>query len=180
MQDNYENESVQDSEAASYPEEVNNSLQNPTKDTSLENSAASEPSSEYEDERADNENSDAEEKDYSRIAEADLAEIKRLFPEFSELEDLRQLSNASRFGELRDAGLSVSEALAATNMDRMVASLAKRIARPDGKSHLRSAVPLSSATQKSRMSAEELHSARELFGNLNDRELERLYKRATT
>ena len=65
-------------------------------------------------------------------------------------------------------------------MDKIVTSLAKRMTRTDGKSHLISAVPTASAIQKNRMSAEELHSARELFGSLSDRELERLYKRATS
>ena len=172
MQDSYDNIPAQDSEGSSSPGEVNNSLQN--EETNLEEVSA--------DLKSENEaeSGNEQEKDYSRIAAEDLAEIKRLFPEFSELEDLRQLNNASRFGELRDAGLSVGEALAATNMDRMMSSLAKRMARSDGKSHLRSAVPAASAVEKSRMSAEELLSARELFGSLSDRELERLYKRATS
>ena len=183
MQDSYDTIPAQDSEDSSYPK-VNESLQKDAENTALENSITSDsngPKSESEDTGIEEiEVGKGEEIDYSRIAAEDLSEIKRLFPEFSDLEDIRQLNNATRFGELRDAGLSVSEALAATNMDRMMTSLAQKIARSDGKSHLRSAVPVASSVHKNRMSAEELHSARELFGSLSDRELEHLYKRATS
>ena len=184
MQDSYETIPAQEGEELRYSEEANNSLQTHPKEDGSEDSAASshlnaseEANEEAESEQTGNEQ---EEIDYSRIAAEDLAEIKRLFPEFSALDDIRQLNNAVRFAELRDAGLSVAEALAATNMDRMMTSLAQRISRSDGKSHLRSAVPTASAVRNDRMSAEELHSARELFGSLSDRELERLYKRATS
>jgi len=179
MQDSYETIPAQESDAIPCSEEVNNSLQNGVEESRSEGSAAPE-NDEEEAISEQTENKSDEETDYSRIAAEDLAEIKRLFPEFSSLESLRDLDNAVRFAELRDAGLSVSEALAATNMDRMITSIAQRVARSDGKSHLRSAVPNASAVQKNRMSAEELHSARELFGSLSDRELERLYKRATS
>lgn len=183
MQDNYDTNPDQDSKDALYPENVNNTSQN-SRDSAEDAVSDSVPEQSIvsDDEGAQTEH--AEEKDteidYSVIAAEDLAEIKKLFPEFSDLQDIRELNNAVRFAQLRDAGLSVSEALAATNMDRMISSLAKRMSRQDTKSHLRSAVPSASALQKNRMSAEELHSARELFGSLSDRELERLYKRATS
>ena len=183
MQDNYNNP-VEDNNDALYPENVNNDLQGDrdgTEESVSDNSCIDEPSINSKDKATKSETEEAQtEIDYSVIAAEDLSEIKKLFPEFSELRDIRELTNATRFAELRDAGLSVSEALAATNMDRMISSLAKRIARQDTKSHLRSAVPSASALQKNRMSAEELHSARELFGSLSDRELENLYKRATS
>ena len=122
---------------------------------------------------------DAESPDYERLAKEDLLEIKRLFPNLSQLSDIRELDNVARFGELRDSGLSVKEAFIATNFDRILSSLAEKAARSDGKSHLRSAIPSVSARPVNSMSAEQLHSARELFGNLTDKEIENLYKRVS-
>ncbi len=184
MQDNYDTNPAEDSKHALYLENVNNDLQSNqdgAEESLSDSSGMTEPSSNSEGKAVEAETEEEKtEIDYSVIAAEDLSEIKKLFPEFSELQDIRELDNAVRFAELRDAGLSVSEALAATNMDRVISSLAKRITRQDTKSHLRSAVPSASALQKNRMSAEELHSARELFGSLSDRELESLYKRATS
>lgn len=122
---------------------------------------------------------EAESPDYESLAKEDLNEIKRLFPNLSELSDIRELDNLSRFGELRDSGLSVKEAFMATNYNRLLASLAEKAARSDGKSHLRSAVPTVSAPPAASMNAEELRSAREIFGNLTDKEIENLYKRVS-
>lgn len=124
-------------------------------------------------------NADEESPDYERLAKEDLLEIKRLFPNLSSLSDIRELDNVTRFGELRDSGLSVKEAFIATNFNRILSSLAEKAARSDGKSHLRSAIPSVSAPPANSMSAEQLHSARELFGNLTDKEIENLYKRVS-
>ena len=117
--------------------------------------------------------------DYESLAKEDLNEIKRLFPNLSELCDIRELDNVARFGELRDSGLSVKEAFIATNFERLLTSLTEKAARSDGKSHLRSAVPTVSAPPAASMSAEQLRSAREIFGNLTDKEIESLYKRVS-
>ncbi len=133
---------------------------------------------ENEDEKEEpNEQSDIESPDYAQIAKEDLSEIKRLFPNLSDISDIRQLDNASRFGELRDSGLSVEEALMATNFTRLLTSVAEKTARYNEKSHLRSAVPTASAPSGISMSADELRSAREIFSNLSDREIEKLYKK---
>jgi hypothetical protein len=130
-------------------------------------------------ESAGESNAEAESPDYERLASEDLSEIKRLFPNLSSLSDIRELDNVARFGELRDSGLSVKEAFIATNFNRILASLAEKAARSDGKSHLRSAIPSVSAPPVNSMSAEQLHSAREIFGNLTDKEIENLYKRVS-
>ncbi len=117
--------------------------------------------------------------DYESLAKEDLNEIKRLFPDLAGLCDIRELDNVARFGELRDSGLSVKEAFMATNYNRLLASLAEKAARSDGKSHLRSAIPTVSAPPSESMSAEQLRSAREIFGNLTDKQIENLYKRVT-
>ena len=110
----------------------------------------------------------AEEKDYARMAEEDLAEIKRLDPSYLSLTHLSQLPFARRFASLRDLGLSVKEALAASN---------PRFPRENGKSHLRPSVDKGAASARGTLSGEEMRHAKELFSDLNDAEIQKLYRR---
>ena len=112
--------------------------------------------------------------DYAALAARDLGEIKRLAPALAGLSHLAELPNALRYAALRDAGLSVEEALHAA----CHAYLAPRAA--DNRAHLRSAVPIGAAGTPSRMTAAEMREARELFGDLTEGELERLYARCQT
>ncbi len=112
--------------------------------------------------------------DYAALAARDLGEIKRLAPALAGLSHLAELPNALRYAALRDAGLSVEEALYAA----CHAYLAPRAA--DNRAHLRSAVPIGAAGTPSRMTAAEMREARELFGDLTEGEIERLYARCQT
>lgn len=112
--------------------------------------------------------------DYAALAARDLGEIKRLAPALAGLSHLAELPNALRYAALRDAGLSVEEALHAA----CYAYLAPRAA--DNRAHLRSAVPIGAAGTPSRMTAAEMREARELFGDLTEGEIERLYARCQT
>ena len=112
--------------------------------------------------------------DYAVLAARDLGEIKRLAPALAGLSHLAELPNALRYAALRDAGLSVEEALHAA----CHAYLAPRAA--DNRAHLRSAVPIGAAGTPSRMTAAEMREARELFGDLTEGEIERLYARCQT
>lgn len=112
--------------------------------------------------------------DYAALAARDLGEIKRLAPALAGLSHLAELPNALRYAALRDAGLSVEEALHAA----CHAYLAPRAA--DNRAHLRSAVPIGAAGTPSRMTATEMREARELFGDLTEGEIERLYARCQT
>lgn len=112
--------------------------------------------------------------DYAALAARDLGEIKRLAPALAGLSHLAELPNALRYAALRDAGLSVEEALHAA----CHAYLASRAA--DNRAHLRSAVPIGAAGTPSRMTAAEMREARELFGDLTEGEIERLYARCQT
>lgn len=112
--------------------------------------------------------------DYAALAARDLGEIKRLAPALAGLSHLAELPNALRYAALRDAGLSVEEALHAA----CHAYLAPRSA--DNRAHLRSAVPIGAAGTPSRMTATEMREARELFGDLTEGEIERLYARCQT
>ena len=106
--------------------------------------------------------------DYAAMAAEDLLEVRRLCPDFRELESLAELPSASRFGELRELGLSVSEALGALGLSGD---------RHDTRSHLRASVPKRLGDAGARMMPSELEGARRLFPKLSEREITRLYRR---
>ena len=106
--------------------------------------------------------------DYAAMAAEDLLEVRRLCPDFRELESLAELPLASRFGELRELGLSVSEALGALGLSGD---------RHDTRSHLRASVPKRLGDAGARMMPSELEGARRLFPKLSEREITRLYRR---
>lgn len=118
------------------------------------------------------EEADAEaEPDYATLAEADMAKIRAMRPEYAACLHLWELPFAKRFAELRDLGLSPEEALAA-------ADRTPRGSR--GKEHLRSVHPRSAAERMPGMTAGEMRAAKELFGDkLGEREITELYRRAT-
>jgi hypothetical protein len=117
---------------------------------------------------AQSEEQETEPVDYNAMAEEDLKKVRLLSPELAELGSLAELPNASRFGELRELGLSVPEALGALGL------LGER---HDSRSHLSSSVPRRLGDGGVRMSVSELEAARRLFPRLDEREIARLYRR---
>ncbi len=109
--------------------------------------------------------------DYAALAADDLRRIKCMAPSLAGLTHLAELPNAMRYAALRDAGLSVEEALYAACHAFVTPQAA------DNRAHLRSAVPIGAAGTPSRMTAAEMREARELFGDLTEGEIERLYAR---
>lgn len=109
--------------------------------------------------------------DYAALAADDLRRIKCMAPSLAGLTHLAELPNALRYAALRDAGLSVEEALYAACHAFVTPQAA------DNRAHLRSAVPIGAAGTPSRMTAAEMREARELFGDLTEGEIERLYAR---
>ena len=107
--------------------------------------------------------------DYAALVENDLAQLRAAFPEAAGIKDVTELKNPIRYGALRDLGLSPKEAYLAT----------EGIKRRDGRSHLVGAFPKAARAQATTMTRRELESARLIFGNLNDRQIERLYKKVT-
>lgn len=107
--------------------------------------------------------------DYEALIAEDIASLKAEFPELGDLNSITELNNPLRYAALRDLGLSAAEAYMAT---------AKRRA-PDNRSHLRSAHGRSASAPVGMMSQLELATARELFPDRSDAELQRLYKRVT-
>lgn len=106
--------------------------------------------------------------DYAKMAEEDLLAVRELCPELAALESLSELPSAERFGELRELGLSVLEALGALGLTG---------AKHDTRSHLRASVPRRLGDAGVRMTPSELESARRLFPRLSEREITRLYRR---
>lgn len=109
---------------------------------------------------------DAAMQEYGRRAEEDARELRAMFPELSALSGITALPDPIRFAELRDLGLSAREAYLATSGGR----------RQDNRAHLHSAYP-SPAHTPAGMSDDELRRARELFSDLSDTEIRKLYKR---
>ena len=118
-------------------------------------------------EEVDLTNTTPDEVDYAALIVEDVKELKREFYELSGLSDITELENPLRYAELRDLGLSPREAYLAT-----------RKRHSDNRSHLRSIHNVKS-THQNTMSDSEMAHARELFGDISDAEIRKLYKRVT-
>ena len=133
-----------------------------------------EPSPEIGDAREDSpvllDNYNNDEVDYEEIIASDLAVLRSEFAELKNLGDITDLDNPLRYAELRDLGLDPREAYLAT---------AKRTRR-DNRSHLTTAYGRNAVTPIGSMSQRELSEAREIFNNLSDSEIQRLYRKVTS
>lgn len=106
--------------------------------------------------------------DYSEVASRDIEEIHTLFPESRHIQTIHSLDNPERFAELRDLGLSATEAYLATQSPRRTR---------DNRSHLVGSVPRGASGPSVSMSISELDNMRDVFGTLSDSEIQSLYKR---
>ncbi len=102
----------------------------------------------------------------------DLEVLAEKFPEMMGESDLSSLKNPLRYAALRDLGVSAEEAYLATSGKSGVVR--------DNRTHLGGSVPRAAAVPKSAMSSRELREAREIFGDIGDGELIRLYRRVTS
>ncbi len=107
--------------------------------------------------------------DYATLAREDLMALKAEFPELLGIADICELNNPLRYAALRDLGLSPAEAYLAT---------AKRAPRRDNRAHL-SAIKTVSYAPQSTMTDSEMSAAKELFSDMSDAEIRKLYKRVT-
>ena len=108
---------------------------------------------------------------YARLAREDMEELIRIFPHRSGKRSVTELENPLRYAALRDLGLTPKEAYLATS---------GKASKYDTRSHLRSSVPIGAARSSESISTRELDEAREIFGNLSDREIHSLYKRVNS
>lgn len=107
--------------------------------------------------------------DYDEIARADLIELKRSFPELRNISDITELQNPIRYAALRDLGLTAEEAYLATS---------RRRGSYDNRAHLTPSIP-GSASVGGEMSGADYDMARELFSELSDSEIRKLYRKVT-
>jgi hypothetical protein len=117
--------------------------------------------------------------EFEKKMQSDFAEIQREFPETRGLKSLREIENLAKFGRFRDLGLSPKEAYAAANPDsvrKRVAAATKQQSLNETKAHLKSAVPAGSKDDGIAISKKELKEWRDLFPNLSDKEIGKLYK----
>ena len=118
--------------------------------------------------------------DFAAMAESDLSEITKAYPTLG-LKSLGDIKNLQRFAELREKGVTAAEAFAATNAEMLMAG-AERVGatKATGKAHLQSVAKKAGARAASKMTNAEREAAREFFGDdMSDKELERLFSRAT-
>ena len=115
---------------------------------------------------------DTERVDYESLERSDVAELKEAFPELSQASSLSVLKNPLRYGALRDLGLTPIEAYLASEGIKP---------RPvyNNRSHLCGSVPAQSYGNYLGMSRAELDDAKQIFGDLSDHEIQRLYKKVT-
>lgn len=121
-------------------------------------------------EQADTSDNRSEEIDYSAIVREDIETLKREFLELEGLGSIAELDNPLRYAQLRDLGLSAEEAYLATSRKRR---------KQDNRAHLFSSMPKGAGTSGGSMSRAELEMARELFPDISDAQIQRLYKSVT-
>lgn len=108
--------------------------------------------------------------DYAEIVRADIKALSSEFPELKDLSDISELDNPLRYGALRDLGLTPAEAYLATT---------KRRRTTDNRAHLERAVPRGASVPLGAMSERELSEARDIFSDISDAEIKRLYRKVT-
>ena len=116
---------------------------------------------------------------FEKKMQDDFAELQREFPETRGMKSLREIDNLAKFGRFRDLGLSAKEAYAAANPDsvrRNVAAATKQQALNETKAHLKTAVPTGAKDDGITISRRELAEWRDLFPDLSDKEISKLYK----
>ena len=105
---------------------------------------------------------------YSEIAREDVMALQKEFTELASLQSITELDNPLRYAALRDLGLSPREAYLAT---------AERPRRRDNRAHLYGTPRR--AFGGSTMPEADMATAREIFGDLSDSEIRKLYKKVT-
>ena len=120
-------------------------------------------------ENTDNDTDPTIEVDYEKVIEDDLASLRSEFHELANVVSITELNNPLRYAALRDLGLSPAEAYLAT----------RKRTPSDTRAHLGTAYAKRAASPYGSMPQRELTAARELFGDLNDADIQRLYRKVT-
>ena len=118
--------------------------------------------------------------EFERMAAADLAGLKAIYPDLKDTKSIFDIPNFKRFGELRDKGLSLKEAYSAANPDAIRKNVAEAVTKQnlnESKSHLKSNVPKGTKDTALHMSKAELNTWREMFPKMSDKEIIDLYRK---
>jgi hypothetical protein len=118
--------------------------------------------------------------EFEKMASADLAGLKAIYPELKDVNSIFDIPNFKRFGELRDKGLSVKEAYSAANPDAIRKNVAEAVTRQNlnnTKDHLKSNVPKGTKDTSLHMPKEDLVSWREMCPKMSDKEIIELYRK---
>lgn len=118
---------------------------------------------------------------YEEMTRADLAAINAMYPETKKYKSVEEFPNFAKFGKYRDLGLSPTEAYIATHPQGVISSAvdsAKQQVRNlnNGKSHLRSNVPVGSKDHSVTITQKQMAEYRDIFPNLSDKEIVALHK----
>ena len=119
--------------------------------------------------------------EFEKKAAADLAELKKYYPELANVKTIYEIENLAEFGRYRDLGIAPKQAYAAANPDKLrenAANAAKQKSLNETKKHLQSSVPKGSKDTSITMTKKELATWRDLFPTLSDKELVKLYKQS--
>lgn len=119
----------------------------------------------------------AEKEAQAQLLKTDLEALHTAFPETKQYNSILEIPNVARFGALRDMGLSPKEAYSAANPDLVRSSASKAAKKTSsGKSHLRS-VTGRGVTGKTDtvIPSREMRMYRELFPNMTDAQIRKLY-----
>ena len=119
----------------------------------------------------ENENEgEAADTDYEEILNSDMQQLRESFAELGEDFSVTDLKNPIRYGALRDMGLSPKEAYLATGGRRRA---------QDNRAHLTVSAPASATKRSLGIPKSELKIAREIFSDMSEAELHRLYKKVS-
>jgi hypothetical protein len=115
------------------------------------------------------------------LKRADLAAVQAAYPEAKKYARVDDFPNFKRFAELRDMGASPEEAYMATHGSAVVSTAVKATKQTtlnhQNKDHLRSSAPKPAKDTSVKISRAELQDLRDLFPNMRDAEIIKLYKK---
>ena len=128
--------------------------------------------------KAELQKEEAEAQAREAIYTRDLDAIHAAFPSTAQYKHIREIPNAGRFFKLMATGeLNATEAFRAANPDLATEAIVKSVKRTSlngTKSHMTSSVPKQSGTGE--ISTTEMKEYRELFPELTDKQIMKLYK----
>ena len=108
--------------------------------------------------------------DYEELLNSDIEELKNSFAELGAGFSVTDLKNPIRYGALRDMGLSPAEAYLATG---------GRVRTRDNRAHLTVSVPGTAIKKHLDIPRTELKIAKEIFSDMSEAELHRLYRKVS-